>query len=148
MTTNCFELLAHRSSVTKERKALPLPTNVLVVEPQTGISIKRLSAIVRIIFGYDGTLRTAASLETALDLITDSTPELIILEDDVIAPDATDVMALRQAKFEGPIIVVSGQWSRARRNELCERGATEVLDKDDLDSVQLAESIISIYRPR
>ena len=48
---------------------------------------------------------------------------------------------LRRCGYGGPIIVVSGQVDRLRRAMLVKAGAVDVIHKDDLDSVRIAEAL-------
>ena len=45
------------------------------------------------------------------------------------------------AGYDGPIIVVSGAVTQARRSRLIAGGASDVIHKDDVDSVRLAEAV-------
>ena len=43
-------------------------------------------------------------------------------------------------------MVVSGQATRSRKAELIALGATDVIHKDDVDSVRLAEALARVYK--
>lgn len=140
------DFLERKSSATKQRMSLPSLRDVLVVD-DSDVDANRLIATLRVIFGYDLQVRRAATLATTLDCVIERQPELIFL-DDVLKPSdsATETIPfLRHAKYEGPIIVISGEVTRSRRVVLRASGATEVIHKDDVDSVRLTEAMINIF---
>ena len=140
------EFLAKKSDITRLRKGLPDLRDVLIVEDET-MDADRLKATLRVMFGYDVDLRRAATLASALDCIIARKPEIIFL-DDVLKPsdNATQTIPyLRRAEYTGPIVVVSGQVTKNRRNDLLAAGATDVIHKDDVDSVRLAEALLRVF---
>lgn len=138
--------LAKKSDVTKLRLQLPGLKDVLIVDDET-FDADRLQATLRVMFGYDTAMRRAATVATAVDCVLNSKPELVFLDDCLKPSDtATDTIPfLRRAGFEGPIVVISGQVTRKRRQELIGIGAAEVIHKDDVDSVRLAEALLRVY---
>lgn len=140
------DFLAKKSDVTKVRKTLPQLSDVLVVDDEK-FDIERLTATLRVMFGYDLGIRRASTLASALDHVIQKKPEILFL-DDVLKPSDTALSSipyLRHAKYEGPIVVISGQVTRARKVELIAAGATDVIHKDDVDSVRLAEALIHVF---
>ncbi len=82
-----------------------------------------------------------------LDCIIARKPELVFL-DDVLKPSdnaSQTIPYLRRAEYAGPIVVVSGQVTKNRRNDLLAAGATDVIHKDDVDSVRLAEALLRVF---
>lgn len=143
------DFLAKKSTVTKLRKSLPELKDVLVVEDET-FDADRLKATLRVMFGYDLKVQRAATLGSAVDHVLKSKPELIFL-DDILKPadNAIDTIPfLRRAGYEGPIVVVSGQVTRKRREQLVNAGASDVIHKDDVDSVRLAEALLRVFPAR
>jgi len=51
---------------------------------------------------------------------------------------------MRGAGYTGPIIVISGQVTHSRRSGLLANGASDVIHKDDVDSVRVAEAIAGL----
>jgi CheY-like chemotaxis protein len=140
------DFLERKSSANKQRTALPQLSDVLVID-DSDVDAKRLSATLRIIFGYDVQIRRAPTIATALDCIIKLQPDLVFL-DDVLKPSdsATETIPLlRRADYKGPIIVVSGEVTRSRQVILRASGATEVIHKDDVDSVRLTEALLLVY---
>jgi DNA-binding NarL/FixJ family response regulator len=141
------DFLAKRSDVARLSKQLPKIAQVLIIEDET-FDADRLRATLRVILGYDFTVRRAATVGAALDMVLAKLPELVFL-DDLLKPSDTathTIPFLRRAKYDGPIVVVSGQVTRNRKAELLALGATDVIHKDDVDSVRLAESLARVYK--
>ncbi len=141
------DFLAKKNDLAHLSKQLPKLTNILIVEDDT-FDADRLRATLRVILGYEPNMRRASTLGSALDAVIASQPELIFL-DDLLKPADTashTIPFLRRAKYEGPIVVVSGQVTRTRKAELIGLGATDVIHKDDVDSVRLAEALARVYK--
>lgn len=131
----------------RARQGLPQLANILIIEDET-FDAERLSATLRVMFGYELVVRRAATLASALDRIIEQKPDIIFL-DDVLKPsdDASQsIPYIRRAGYEGPIVVVSGQVTRTRRATLLAAGATDVIHKDDVDSVRLAEALVRVLK--
>jgi CheY-like chemotaxis protein len=140
------DFLARKSDITKLRKAMPAFRDVLVVDDEAP-DADRIKATLRVMFGYDVEVRRASTLGSAVDCVLAKRPQLIFL-DDILKPSdrATDTIPfLRRAGYDGPIVVISGQVTKKRRSELTSAGATDVIHKDELDSVRLAESLLRVF---
>lgn len=140
------DYLAKRSGVTKSRADLPGISDILIVEDET-FDADRLKATLHLMFGYDVEIRRAATLGRALDEVIARRPEVVFL-DDVLKPSdnaAQTLPFLRRAGYDGPVIVVSGQVTRNRKTVLMEAGAADVIHKDDVDSVRVAEALHHVF---
>lgn len=130
----------------RARAGLPKLRDVLVVEDEA-LDADRMFATLRVMFGYDVEVRLASTLAAAVDAVLARLPELVFL-DDILKPsdDASQTIPfLRRAGFTGPIVVVSGQATRTRRLALMAAGASDVIHKDDVDSVRLTETLTRVY---
>jgi DNA-binding NarL/FixJ family response regulator len=139
--------LAKKSDSVHLSKQLPKVSNILIVEDEN-FDADRLRATLRVILGYDIVVRRASTLTAALDAVIADMPELVFL-DDLLKPSDTashTIPFLRRANYHGPIVVVSGQATRSRKAELIGLGATDVIHKDDVDSVRLAEALARVYK--
>ncbi len=134
--------LAKKGELVRARAKLGLLRDVLVIEDETP-DAERLTATLRVIFGYDLQIHWAPTLGEAVDRVLESKPRLVFL-DDILKP-STDALQsiplLRGAGYAGPIIVVSGQVTHSRRRGLLANGASDVIHKDEVDSVRVAEAI-------
>lgn len=140
------DFLAKKSDLLRARASMPVLKTVLIVEDEDP-DAEKLQATLRVMFGYDLEVRRSATLNSAIDAVLKKMPELVFL-DDVLRP--TDeahqtIPFLRRAGYEGPIVVVSGRVNRRRRADLTAAGATDVIHKDDVDSVRLAEALTRIF---
>ena len=140
------DYLDKRSGVTKSRADLPHLSDILIVEDET-FDADRLKATLHLMFGYDVEIRRAATLGRALDEVIARSPQIIFL-DDVLKPSdnaAQTLPFLRRAGYQGPLVVVSGQATRKRKSVLMEAGAADVIHKDDVDSVRVAEALHRVF---
>jgi response regulator of citrate/malate metabolism len=137
--------LARKSDAAKSRQQAARPSDVLIVEDEN-FDADRLRATLHIMFGYAIDVRRARTLGSALDCVIEHQPELIFLDDYLKPSDnATHTIPfLRRCGYVGPIVVVSGQVDRVRRAMLLKAGAVDVIHKDDLDSVRIAEALARI----
>ncbi len=121
---------------------------ILVIEDEH-LDAERLIATLRVVFGYDAQIRWVATLVDAVDSVVSDKPALVFL-DDILKP-STDarqsIPLLRNAGYTGPIIVVSGQVTHSRRSSLLADGASDVIHKDDVDSVRVAEALAQLPLP-
>jgi DNA-binding NarL/FixJ family response regulator len=140
------DFLAKKSKLMRARAGLPAIKDVLIVEDEH-LDADRMFATLRVMFGYDVKVRRAATLATAVDSVLERHPEIVFL-DDILKPsdDASQTIPfLRRAGYNGPIVVVSGQVTRTRRTVLLTAGATDVIHKDDVDSVRLTEALQRVF---
>lgn len=137
--------LARKSDVTKVSHGSGRPTEFLIVEDEN-FDADRLSATLHIMFGYAINVRRARTMGAALDCVIERLPEVVFLDDYLKPSDnATHTIPfLRHCGYSGPIVVVSGQLDRIRRALLMKAGAIDVIHKDDLDSVRVAEALARI----
>ncbi len=140
------DFLAKKSGVIRASQSVPNLKDVVIVEDEN-LDADRLIATLRVMFGYDVQVRRASTLGGAVDLVMERAPEIVFL-DDVLKPsdDASQTIPfLRRANYQGPIVVISGQVTRSRRAVLIAASATEVIHKDDVDSVKLTETLQQIF---
>lgn len=140
------DFLTKKSELMRARAGIPDLKDVLVVEDES-MDADRMFATLRVMFGYELEIRRANTLASAVDFVMSRKPEIVFL-DDILKPsdDATQTIPfLRRAGFDGPIVVVSGQVTRTRRTTLIAAGATDVIHKDDVDSVRLAEALQRVF---
>jgi CheY-like chemotaxis protein len=134
--------LTRRSALGKARAQLRRLDDILLIE-DAPLEAQRLTATLRVLFGYETSIRSAATLGDAVDAVVARRPQLILLGDGPQpAADAAHAMPLlRDAGFKGPIVVVSSEMTNPRRSVLLADGASDVIHKDDVDSVRLAEAL-------
>jgi DNA-binding NarL/FixJ family response regulator len=134
--------LAKRSDVARVRTRHGKPSNFLIIDDEH-VDAERLTATLHVLFGYQVAIRCTSSLQAAVESLADGHPSITFL-DDILKPsdDASRSMPeLRRAGYDGPIIVVSGALTPSRRARLIADGAVDVIHKDDVDSVRVAEAV-------
>lgn len=134
--------LTKRSDLASERAKQEQPVDILIVDDEP-LDAERLTATLHVLFGYHVQIRWARSLSDAVESLAEHLPTITFL-DDILKPsdDAfLSIPQLREAGYEGPIIVVSGAVTQSRRSRLIAGGATDVIHKDDVDSVRVAEAV-------
>ncbi len=142
------ELLARRSTLNKLRRTMPALRDFLIIDQST-FEADILRAVLHLMFGYAITLRFAPTLGQALDHLIERAPDLVFL-DDRLPPNGggRDVLPIiRKCGYEGPIIVVTSCGEPLARLALLNAGAADVVDRDELDSVRIAEALTCIQRP-
>lgn len=140
------DFLTKKSEVVKLRKQLPELHDVLLIEDEA-FDADRLAATLRVIFGYDIDVRHASTLTRGIDCVLERLPQIVFL-DDVLKPSDTAIQSipfLRRAGYDGPIVVVSGQVTSKHAFDLKDVGATDVIHKDDVDSVRLGEALVCVF---
>jgi DNA-binding NarL/FixJ family response regulator len=143
------DFLARKSDATKIRQSLPKVHDVLMIEDEA-FDADRLRATLHVMLGYDLTIRHASTLGIALDNVIERKPDVVFL-DDYLKPNdnaSQTIPFLQRAGYTGPIVVVSGEVDRQRRILLVTAGAADVIHKDDLDSVRVAEALARAFNPR
>jgi CheY-like chemotaxis protein len=136
------EFLARKSDLTRMRQRIPGLKDVLIVD-DNNFDADSLRASLNMMFGYALTLRRAKTLGSALDCVIERKPDLVFL-DDILPPSdtaSTTIPFLRRCGYEAPIIVVSGEMTRTRRQALIAAGADDVIHKDEVDSVRISEAL-------
>ncbi len=140
--------LAKKSELVRARVRLGVFSDILIVEDET-FAAERLTATLRVLFGYDTVIRCASSLGDAVDRVKEQKPCVLFL-DDILKPSTTasqSIPLLREAGYTGPIVVVSGEVTHSRRSNLLASGASDVIHKDDLDSVRVSEALAPFSKP-
>lgn len=144
------DYLVDKSDLARIAKSMPRFREIVVFEDER-LDADRMLATLRTMLGYDDIeVRRARTLTSGIDLLLQRKPDLVLLDDYMGPVDrAHDALPMiRRAGFDGPVVVVSGQLTRNRRNELIRLGVADAINKDDLDSgsigrimVQLAERL-------
>ena len=134
--------LARKNELAGAQAKLRALRDILLID-SGHLDANRLTATLRVLFGYKTQIRTASALLDAVDCIEHENPSVVFLDD--VPQSGADaehaIPLLRRAGFIGPIIVVSEKITPTRRAMLLQSGASEVIHRDDIDSVRLAEAL-------
>ena len=119
-------------------------SNALVVGDDRQ-EVARLVATLRVLLGYEIKIRTANSVNAAINELLHGIPQIVVM-DDVLQPDHTatqSIPMLRRANYAGPILIVSRLTSVERTTRLVEIGAAAVINKDNLDASAVGDALWS-----
>ena len=133
-------VLARRADLQRMKSNLPDYRDFLVIDDNEFDS-EVLRAVLHVWFGYDIDVRSARSIGLGLDCLQDRIPDVVFL-DDLLPPSETateNMPYLRRWGYEGPIIIISSHLNRRRQLELAAAGAADVIHKDDMSAVGIAE---------
>lgn len=146
--SNGGEFLAKKSDVTQaKRDELPELRDILIVEDES-FDERRLTAVINIVLKRECNIRVARSLTKAIDAVLETPPDMMFL-DDYLEPNdsALETMPMvRRAGYQGPIIVLSGEWDRERAIELKKAGASDSMHKENINSVELGDMLVRAFR--
>lgn len=138
--------MAKRADLAYSRSKQDTPQKILIIDDEA-LDAERLTATLHVLFGYLAEIRWARSLSAAVDAIIEQEPCVIFL-DDILKPSGNasqSIPQLRCAGYKGPIVVVSGEVTHTRRTRLLADGASDVIHKDDVDSVRVAEALARVH---
>ena len=140
------QILADRHDASQHQDGYSSLSDILIVE-DSDIDGDRLRATLHLILGRDVAIRRATTLASALDRVLEQVPEIVFLDDYLKPTDSAvdSIPFLRRAGYEGHIVVISGEVTRARETELKGLGASTVLHKDDVDSAKVAEALRTLF---
>lgn len=141
------DFLAQKSDVTQaKRESLPELKDIVIVEDES-FDERRLTATLNIVLKRECNIRIARSLGKAIDAVLESPPDMMFL-DDYLEPNdsALDTIPMvRRAGYQGPIIVLSGEWDRERSIELKKAGASDSMHKENINSVELGAMLVRVF---
>jgi DNA-binding NtrC family response regulator len=136
------DFLEQRSALGKRFQSVTAPLDVLVVEDRES-DLKLILSSLRLVLGVSSALRSATSRGAMLEAVKQKAPNLIFLDDLLLADRAEVTMpALKAAGYHGSVVIISGLVTRTRLVELSRLGAIDVIHKDDLNSSRLKEAVL------
>jgi DNA-binding NtrC family response regulator len=142
------DFLAQKSDVTQaKREQLPKLRDILIVEDE-GFDERRLTAVLNIVMKRDCNIRIARSLTKAIDAVLEAMPDMMFLDDYLEPNDSAleTIPLVRRAGYQGPIIVLSGEWDRERAVELKKAGASDSMHKENINSVELGAMLVRAFK--
>lgn len=137
-----------RSGLAKLAQDLPAIEDVLIISSDDGLAAL-LQAMLHVLLGYEAEMRQAGSLGIGLDGVIGQAPDLVLLDDHLSARDhpAAVLKLLKDCGYLGPVIVTTVNRNPSHRAALIAEGAHDVLDREEFDTVRLAEALVRITRP-
>ena len=139
------DFVAAKNDLDRHREQLPDWTKFLIVEDEVS-DAKVLRGVLHTWLGYEISVSIAESLGGAIDHLGRGQPDVLFL--DHLLPPQSDaaiiIPNLRNAGYDGPIIVVSGMMTLSLRRTLVKAGAFEALHKDNINSMNIGEVLIRL----
>lgn len=119
---------------------LPQIRNIIIIddEPQDA---RHITAVLNLLLGRETQLRHFKSISQANQGLYKQAADLVVLDDHLPPLDRAEssIRSLRRHGITAPIIIVSGQLTRARRIELAALEPLAILEKDDINTFTFAE---------
>ena len=142
------DFLAQKSDVTQAKEeTLPELNDIVIVEDES-FDERRLTATLNIVLKRNCTFRVANSLGQAIDAVLASPPDMLFLDDYLEQSDSAldTIPMVRRAGYQGPIIVLSGEWDRERAIALKRAGASDSMHKENINSVELGAMLVRVFQ--
>lgn len=135
--------VADRLDASRSAELRALVRHVLIVEQRAGDG-GAIDSMLRAVLGRDVKARFAVGVTAAVAAIASEAPQVVVWRyGDGAAAVATDgIGELRQGGYMGPIVVVADALANGEAPMLRAIGALEVHEKDDLDSLRLAQVLL------
>jgi len=137
-----------RSELAKRIRGLVRLDDFLIVDDEAA-DAKWLISSLKLVCGHDVEIRHVRTAGTMIDALRARLPKLMFLDDRLSPVDnATSTLPLvRKTGYEGPVVIVSGALTKARRADLLRLGAAAILHKDEIESTRVAELLLQIFGP-
>jgi DNA-binding NarL/FixJ family response regulator len=136
--------LERRSAVSKRVQALQRDVHVLIIEDE-GVDASKMQTALKVMFGASAIVTVIADPKAIAVNLRGRSADIVLLDDRMADGSGaeTTLPLLRSAGVKGPVILVSGLLSQARKATLARLGdIASIVHKDDADSVVLAEAIL------
>lgn len=123
---------------------MPSLTDFMIIDDNVS-DIGHLRAILHMVAGYDVSVREMTSAQAAVDAVSARAPQ-VVFTDHLSATDTafSTMLKLRGVGYLGPIVVVTGLGDPIKKQQLLAAGAVDVVNKDDLDSALLAQTLAKV----
>lgn len=123
---------------------MPDLTNFLIIDDSAS-DAGHLRACIRIVAGYQVNVREASTSDDAIEAVKSETPQLVFT-DHLSKTDTAfaTILKLRGIGYQGPVVVVTGHRDPATHKQLLAAGALAVVDKDELDSALVAQTLAKV----
>jgi CheY-like chemotaxis protein len=142
------DVLKQKSILSIEMKRVSTIRDIMVID-DSAQDCMHLRTLVHLLLGDGVTTTCFSSVARAGSKLRERMPDLLFLDDHVPPVDRieTSLKTLQRFGYAGPVVFMTGALSTARRRELIPLLPLAILDKDDLNSLRLAE-ILSTFIAR
>jgi DNA-binding NarL/FixJ family response regulator len=137
--------LEQRSDIAKRLRAAIDLKRVTIIDDQA-LDADVLAGVMRRIFGDTVRVDCVQHMTALHDVWADGHPDLVFLDDRLghVGTALTHLPHFARHAYRGPVVVMSGLMTRARRVEVIQAGATEALHKDDLDTLAVMQLLMKL----
>jgi DNA-binding NarL/FixJ family response regulator len=139
------EYLTRRSALLKQVQQLTGTLDIVYVEDNP-LDAQKITTSLRMMFGAHMNMRHAATNAAMAELIKQTMPDIILLDDRMNnnTQAEANIPSLRKRGFIGPIVILSGVLNPSRTATLRRLGVAAIVHKDDADSLRLTEIILRL----
>lgn len=139
------DLVSTKSILMQRLASLPTIGRIVVIDDNE-MDAQHLMATLFLLLGRDLVIVNYRSVAVALDRTRRDKPDLIFLDDHIPPLDRAEssIRSLHRFGIDVPIVVMSGQLTRARRNELRRLNPLGILDKDEINTFAVGEVLLRL----
>lgn len=139
------DLVSSKSILMQKLAKLPAFGRIAIID-DSDMDAQRLMATLYLLIGREVVISCYRSVAVALDRTRRDKPDLIFL-DDLIPPldrAESSIRSLLRFGVDAPVVVMSGQLTRARRTELKRLNPLGILDKDEINTFAVGEVLLRL----
>lgn len=139
------DIASDKSTLLKRLKDLPPIRRIMIIDDSEQ-DCRHMVAALYLLLGRDVEISTFRNMAVAIDRLRREMPGLVFLDDYLPPLDRAEssIRSLQRFGFNGPVVIITGQMTRARRLELSRLGPLAVVDKDDINTTSLAEVLLRL----
>lgn len=143
------DLVSRKSILMQGLARLPSFQRIAIID-DSDLDAQHLTATLNLLLGREVTIAHYKSVAVALDRTRKDRPDLIFLDDYMPPLDRaeTSIRSLIRFGINAPIVIISGQLNRARRNELAKLNPVGILDKDEINTFAVGEVLLRLVPPQ
>ncbi len=142
------DLVSRKSILMQGLARLPAFKRIAVID-DNDLDAQHLTATLYLLLGREVAVAHYRSIAVALDRTRKERPDLIFLDDYMPPLDRAEssIRSLVRFGIHAPIVIMSGQLNRARRNELAKLNPIGILDKDEINTFAVGEVLLRLLPP-
>ncbi len=143
------DLVSEKSVLMQKLAKIPPIRSIQIIDDNR-LDAEHVSAVLHLLLGRDVIITQHKSMAVALETLRRSPPDLIFLDDYLPPLDRAEssMKSLQRFGYTGPIVVMSGSFTRARKTEISAFKPLGLLPKDDINSFAMAEVLARLGSDR
>jgi CheY-like chemotaxis protein len=134
------DLVSEKSLLMQKLSKIP-PLRCIMVIDDNVLDSDHVAAVLHLLLGRDITIVKKRLMPAALEALRTMKPDLVFLDDYLPPLDRAEssIKGLARFGYTGPVVIMSGNFSRTRKMELAKYEPLALLAKDDINSFAIAE---------